>query len=181
MGEVAGLTTIADLMRHERAAEQIAAAEGHVTKGMSGEQVLALADKAIPGTRLGGELGQRLWSNLGVKSATQKETTFPDAPYAYVMLGLFCACARHGLTIDEITEPEPGGHAVVAATVPSSLLAFAGQILLDVRSAERQGFTVTGHTIFKGQMFDWGRGGRLLDEVMDRTAQSIRTFTTLDL
>ena len=180
MGQIATLHSIADVMRHPKAAELIAEAKGHVTKGMSGEQLLSLADEFIPGTKVGGEIGQRLWSKLGVKSATRREAVFPDTPYGYVVLALLCACARQNLALDELTEPAPGAHALIAATVPSSILAFAGEILIDIQ-ADGRGFTADGRTIFQGQAFDWGRGGRLLDTLFERAGKAVRTYQTLDL
>ena len=173
------LTSVKDVVKHPRAAELIAEAKGRSVKDVSGEDILKLFDKVVPGTKLGGSLGQALWSRAGVKAETAQTGRLAGAPYAYGVLALVCAAARANLEVVEIAEPSPGGCALRTKT-PSSVWAFAGEAAFALETDE-DGCTIEAHTVTKGQAFDWGRGKRLLGGVLDDAAARARTYATLEL
>jgi len=173
------LTSVADILKQARAAELIAEAKGGATRGVSGEEFLGAADKLFPGAKIGGAIGQALGKKMGLKAQAEQTAQLPGAPYAYGVLALMCAAARASLETAEIAEPEPGV-CVLHARTPSTIWAFGGEAVFTVR-ADPAGAAIEAMTVHAGQVFDWGRGKRLLAEVLDDAAARARTYATLGL
>jgi hypothetical protein len=125
---------------------------------------LALADKLVPlGVSLEGLAGvaQPLYAKLGVKTGKQRAQHVP-APVGQVLVRALCSLARHGQTLRGVTQAADG--CLLEATLPSDVFALEGDLMVSVRRAGSQA-EVSGATRIPGQLFDWGKSHRCLDEL----------------
>lgn len=131
---------------------------------MSGEQFLALADKLAP---LGvsyetlAAVVQPISTRLGIKTGKQR-AEHVKAPVGRVLVRALCSLARHGQTLRGVTQAADG--CVLEAVLPSDLFALEGDLLVSVRRVGAQ-TEVTGATRIAGQLFDWGKSHRCLDQL----------------
>ena len=133
-------------------------------KRMSGEQFLALADKLVPlGVSMEGLAGvvQPLYARLGIKTGKQRAEQVP-APVGRVMVRALCSLARHGQTLRGVTQAADG--CLLEATLPSDVFSLAGELVVSVRRSGSQA-EVSGATRIPGQLFDWGKSNRCLDQL----------------
>ena len=172
------LTSIKDIARHPRAVELIAEAKGRATKEMSGEELLKFADNLIPGVQLGGNIGQALYSRMGLK-AESAQSARVAAPYGHAVLALLCALGRANMEIAEIGEEQPGVCAIHVKT-PSNIWAFGGDAFFTV-TADGEGCVLEARTVTSGQVFDFGKGKRTLAGLIDDVGARTRTYATLDV
>jgi hypothetical protein len=131
---------------------------------MTGEQFLALADKLVPlGVPLEGlvAVAQPLYARLGIKTGKERADQVP-APVGQVIVRALCSLARHGQTLRGVTQAADG--CLLEATLPSDLFSLEGTLLVSVRRSGSQ-TAVSGATQIGGQLFDWGKSNRCLDQL----------------
>ena len=139
-------------------------------KQMTGEQFLALADKLVPlGVSLGGlaAVAQPLFASLGVKTGKEQAHHVP-APVGRVIVRALCSLARHGQKLRGVTQAADG--CLLEATLPSDMFALEGNLLVSVRRNGSQA-EVSGATRISGQLFDWGKSNRCLDQLFTDLAR----------
>ena len=133
-------------------------------KRMTGEQFLALADKLVPlGVSYEGlaAVVQPISARLGLKTGKQRAEQVP-APVGRVLVRALCSLARHGQTLRSVTQAADG--CLLEAALPSDLLTLEGDLLVSVRRCGSHA-EVTGATRIAGQLFDWGKSNRCLDQL----------------
>jgi hypothetical protein len=133
-------------------------------KRLTGEQFLALADKLVPlGVPLAGlaAVVQPLYGRLGIKTG-KDQVHQVSAPVGRVIVRALCSLARHGQTLRGVTQAADG--CLLEAALPSDLLSFEGDLVVSVRRSGSQA-EVRGTTRISGQLFDWGKSNRCLDQL----------------
>lgn len=130
-------------------------------KGMSGEDFLKLCDSLIlPGVPLSllASVFQPLYAKAGIKTGKQRVEQV-DAPTGKVIVRALCSLAKHAQQLRRVTQATDG--CGLEAVLASDMWSFEGELLIGLR---RQGPSteVTGRTIIKGQLYDWGKSKRCL-------------------
>jgi len=145
--------------------QRIAENASRSQKKMTGEQFLALSDKALQpiiGVSLETvtSIAIPLYSALGIQTGKNQKTTF-TAPPGKTIVACLCALARRGQELDKVEQGEDG--CVLKATIPSDVFSFSGELLITIQHhAPRT--TVEAGTIIKGQLYDWGKSKRILEK-----------------
>jgi hypothetical protein len=133
-------------------------------KRMSGEKFLSLADKVMQvGVPMEGMAvaAQALWSHLGIKTGKQRAQQVA-APAGQVLVRALCSLARHGQSLRCVTQADDG--CLLEAALPSDLFSLEGDLLVSVRRAGKLA-QVDATTHIAGQMMDWGKSNRALDQL----------------
>jgi hypothetical protein len=105
-------------------------------------------------------IAQPIYASLGV--ATGKEQTqVIDSPVGRVLVRVLCSLARRGQTLRGVRQATDG--CFFEAVLPSDIRSFEGDVLVTVRRREWK-TEVTAATRIKGQLFDWGKSRRSLEE-----------------
>lgn len=160
------------LLKYERIREVIARNASQCQKRMSGEEFLALCDKAfapVPGLSLAkiGAIAQPLLADLGVKTGkTRKERV--EAPPGKVIVAALCSLARRGQSLQDVQQGQDG--CLLRAGLPSDLFSLAGDLLVTVQRQD-QGTAVEAATVIKGQLYDWGKSKRILSTLYEDIVQ----------
>jgi hypothetical protein len=146
---------------HIRAAIERHAAQA--PKRVSADQFLQVAEKLMPDVvplQKVALIAQPIYASLGV--ATGKEQTqVIDSPVGRVLVRVLCSLARRGLTLRGVRQATDG--CFFEAVLPSDIRSFEGDVLVTVRRREWK-TEVTAATRIKGQLFDWGKSRRSLEE-----------------
>lgn len=135
-------------------------------KRLSGEQFLALADKLVPqAVSMEGvaAVAQIVFTRLGLKTDKQRGQQVA-APVGEVIVRTLCSLARRGRPIRNVTQAVDG--CVIEAAQPSDLWSLEGSLLVTVRRQQAEtAAEVSATATINGQVFDWGKNTRCLDEL----------------
>jgi hypothetical protein len=137
-------------------------------KGMTGEQILGLFDKAfkpIDGVSLTtvASIAIPIYSHLGVETGKQR-TAFTSYPIGKTVVAIVCSLARYGRTLKQVHQGEDG--CVLEAVLPSDIWSFEGQLVISVQRTE-EWTQVEAATKIPGQLYDWGKSNQCLDQLFD--------------
>jgi hypothetical protein len=146
--------------------EKIERSARQAKKHWTGEQFLSLAEKLspvpIPFEGIAGVL-QPLYASWGIKTGKERVQQV-NAPVGQVIVRALCSLARHGQALQGVTQADDG--CLIEATLPSDLFALAGKLIVGVhRSGEQT--KVNGATNIGGQVYDWGKSNRCLNQLFD--------------
>ena len=133
-------------------------------KRMTGEQFLALAEKVVStGVPMEGlaAAAQAIFTRLGIKTGKQQAQQVP-APVGRVLVRALCSLARNGQSLRSVTQAPDA--CLLEAELPSDVFSLAGDLLVGVRRAPI-GAEVTAIARIGGQLYDWGKSGRSLDQL----------------
>ena len=133
-------------------------------KRLTGEQFLKLADNLVPlGVPLEGlsAVVQPFYARLGIKTGKQRAHKI-QAPVGRVIVRALCSLARHGQILRGVTQALDG--CLFEATLPSDLFSLEGDLMVSVRRSGSQA-EVSSVTRISGQLFDWGKSNRCLDQL----------------
>lgn len=131
---------------------------------MSGEKFLSIANKVVDiGVPMEGVAvaAQALWSHLGIKTGKERSQQVA-APAGQVLVRALCSLARHGQPLRCVTQANDG--CLLEAALPSDLFSLEGDLLVSVRRAGKQA-QVHAATQIAGQLMDWGKSNRSLDQL----------------
>jgi hypothetical protein len=132
-------------------------------KRMSGEQFLQIAEKVLPQPVPLDKvalIAQPIYASLGIATGKERMQVI-EAPVGRVIVRILCSLARHGQTLRGVKQAADG--CFFEAVLPSDFRSFEGDMLVTVRRREWK-TEVTSATKIKGQLFDWGKSRRSLDE-----------------
>ncbi|WP_425616155.1 hypothetical protein NA78x_006094 [Anatilimnocola sp. NA78] len=138
---------------------------------ISGEQFLAIADKLVPqAVSLEGvaAVAQIVFTRMGIKTDKQRDGQVA-APVGEAIVRTLCSLARRGRPIRNVTQAADG--CVIEATQPSDVWSLAGSLLVTVRRQGSDAAAVSATATVTGQVFDWGKNTRCLDELFSDLAQ----------
>jgi len=144
-----------------RAAEQS-------VKRLSGEEFLRLCDKAFSSLYGGvplakvATIAQPIYVAMGVKTGKEQKCVL-DHPPGSVIVALLCSLAKRGRPLRQVRQAADG--CLLEAELPSDVWSFAGDLFVEVRAEETR-TVVEARTVVKGQLYDWGKSKRCLDELL---------------
>jgi hypothetical protein len=146
--------------------QRIAQSAAQSKRRMTGEEFLDLCDKltgkmaVIPMATIA-HFAQSLHTKLGVKTG-KSQSRFIERPAGVVLVALLCSLARHGREVRHAQQSPDG--CIITASLPSDLFALEGELIVAV-ARRPGGALVDANTDIKGQMFDWGKSRRCLEEL----------------
>jgi hypothetical protein len=155
--ELLGIHNVRDLIAHHATLSK---------QSMSGEEFLKSCDIAfvpLTGVSLSmiGSIVQPIYAKLGVKTGKARSASF-NKPAGKILVALLCSLARHGRKVSRVQQGQDG--CVVEAVIPSDLWSWEGSLVVSVQSRGDDTY-VEAATIIKGQLYDWGKSNRCLEEL----------------
>jgi hypothetical protein len=140
-------------------------------KGISGEQFLEFCDMAfvpLVGVSLStvASLVVPIYSRLGIRTGKSRREVLP-APIGKTLVGALCSLARHGRPLKQVHQGEDG--CVLEAVLPSDLWSWEGELVVAVQR-DRAGTQVEAATKIPGQLFDWGKSKKCLNQLFEDLA-----------
>lgn len=152
-----------NIMRVEDVRSAIAHQAANATKGVSGEAFLALYDKIvsspIPLERLAAII-QPLYESWGIRTGKQRSEEL-ESPIGRTIAQTFCSLARRCQTFLSAQQHPTG--CVLHAELPSSMCALKGKLMVSLVGVGTR-TRVSAATDIPGQMYDWGKSNRCLDQ-----------------
>jgi hypothetical protein len=142
-------------------------------KRMTGEQLLALADKLVPQpVSMEGvaAVAQIVWTRLGVKTDRSRATLL-TAPIGETLVRTLCSFARRGQSLSKVSQAADG--CVLEAAQPSDMWSLAGTLVVTVHRRAADATEVTAIATVTGQLFDWGKNARCLHTLFDDLTQPL--------
>jgi hypothetical protein len=146
-------------------------------KGMADDKIakgLAGAAGMSQGEFLGAMQGGRaLGQGLGI--ANKKQVTRSIAqPYASVVRAMVVTMTSGPSGLTAATDTRAGAY--LEGSLPGDLLSGAGTVAFDIVDRGDQGTEVVGASEIKGQAFAWGKGERMLNDLLDKAEQLARRY-----
>jgi hypothetical protein len=146
-------------------------------KGVDDDKIakgLASAADMSQGEFLGAMQGGRALGQ-GLGFANKKQVTRSIAqPYASVVRAMVVTMTSGPSGLTAATDTRAG--AFLEGSLPGDLLSGAGTVAFDIVDRGNQGTEVVGASEIKGQAFAWGKGERLLNDLIDKAEQLARRY-----
>ncbi|MCF8508921.1 MAG: hypothetical protein RIR41_1761 [Pseudomonadota bacterium] len=155
--------------------EGLSRSEGHkgvdadkIAKGLAGAAGMSQAE--FLGAMQGGKaLGE------GLGFANKKQVTRSIAqPYASVLRAMVVTMTSGPSGLSAATDTRAGAY--LEGILPGDMLSSAGTVAFDVIDRGDQGTEVVGASEIKGQAFAWGKGERMLNDVINKAEQLARRY-----
>lgn len=112
--------------------------------------------------------GEAIGQGLGLKSTKQEERSF-SYPYPLLVRSLILALANQRQEVRTMLDTPRG--AFVEADLPKDFFSLGGTLQFDIIEESPLLCRVIAATEIKGQMFDWGKGKRVMNAVLSKTEQ----------
>lgn len=166
------MTQYDELLRYGEVREQLARAAAQSKASMTGEQFLELCEKALApcGATLPfatiAKIAQPMYAKLGIKTGKER-SQFVAHPPGRVLVAVLCSLARHGRKLRQATQIPDG--CTLEAELPSDVFALTGSLTVTVRRQET-GTLIQASTHIPGQLLDWGKSNRCLDQLLSEAA-----------
>jgi hypothetical protein len=142
---------------------KVASYMNHDGKGITGEEFLKLCDLVPLGLPISKAVTAvyPIFEKLGVGAGKGRveQLSFPPGK---ALVATLCALSRRGLSLRNVHQAEDG--CVFEAVLPSDIRSLEGDLVVVVRR-EGAGALVEASTKIKGQLFDWGKSKRCLDNL----------------
>jgi hypothetical protein len=136
-------------------------------KKMTGEEWLGLCEQAFKPMMHGiplktvATISAAINTKLGIKTGKSR-TAKLDEPTGQVMVDVLCALAKQPWPLTEVHQGESG--CVFEASLPSDLWSLEGQVVVTVERTDAK-TRVEAATNIPGQLYDWGKSKRCLDQL----------------
>ena len=150
------------------------------TAHMSRESADEFLDRFGAMTRATGRFGNAAGRFLGVRNTTHKSFSLSHPP-ALVCIAAICAMSSTGLYVLVISDENDDGSFSIKGDVPSTRLHYEGEIIISVTPGGTES-KVDLTIIIPGQVFVWGAGKRLNEDVqgeMTRAAYRLAELPSL--
>jgi hypothetical protein len=85
-------------------------------------------------------------------------------PVGRVIVSALCALAKGGYKVQGVSQASDG--CMMICEIPSDMFSFAGQLLVTIQR-EPEGASVHANTRIEGQLFDWGKSNRCLNQLFN--------------
>jgi hypothetical protein len=122
--------------------------------------------------------GDAVGRSMGLKSSTRIERSC-HVPYVAAVRSLLLAlrAMRHGLAAAVDT---PRG-SFVEARLPTDMFSVGGTVQFEIVEGEDGSVTLSAQSDIKGQKYDWGKGKRTLNEVLDKAEDFARRLNAVEV
>lgn len=104
---------------------------------------------------------QDVYGRLGIHTSKSRSQPYGQ-PVGRVIVAALCSLAKGGYTLQDVRQASDG--CMLICAIPSDMFSLAGQLLVTIQR-ESQGASVHASTRIEGQMFDWGKSTRCLNEL----------------
>ena len=121
------------------------------------------------------KVGEAAGKALNIKSSKRIEQIFPYN-YTYVVLSLVLSLRTSKNEIVALYDTHRG--AIVEAKQPVDIFSLGGSLLFEIIDEGPTRVLVIGVSQIRGQMFDWEKGRRAMQQVFDNTEQHLRRMTS---
>jgi len=142
-----------------------------------------LADLLAPLTKLSSgdyylamKAGEALGKAMGIKSTKQLQKIFPTQ-YQYTSVVLACVLALRHLQHEIVSLYDTPRGSIIELKMSTDLWSFGGMLTVEFIDEGPSGIVVNGESEIKGQMFDWGKGKRTLEEIFSATERYLKRLT----
>ena len=166
------LTEYAAIMRVPEVRERIARAAAQAKKRLSGEQFLEICDKFMSPLSGGvsltaiASIAEPLAEKLNLKCRKVGSRRF-NQPVGTMIVAVLCSLARNGQHLQDVTQEESGCR--LEASLPSDVWSLRGKFNITVRD-DGVATLVEAEATIKGQIYDWGKGQRLVDQLFNEVS-----------
>lgn len=155
--ELLSIQSVRDLIAHNATLSK---------RSMSGEEFLKSCDIAfvpLTGVSLSmiGSIVQPIYAKLGMKTGKTRSASF-NKPPGKILVALLYSLARNGRKVCRVQQGQDG--CVIEAIIPSDLWSWEGNLVVSVQSKGDDTY-VEAATVIKGQLYDWGKSNRCLEEL----------------
>lgn len=156
------------LLQYPEVRDVISRYAAQTRQGMNAEQFLKACDTAfapIPGVSLAAvaNLVVPVYARMGIKTGKKRDGIL-HRPSGQVLVSALCSLARHGRPLKQVHQGNDG--CVLEAVLPSDMWSWEGEVLVSVQRHD-SGTRVEAATNIPGQLFDWGKSKRCLNQLFD--------------
>jgi len=146
---------------------------------MSAEEFLEHYDTVVMGgvfglpggiSSLGADLGHALAARLHIKTGKEREVTI-QRPCGKVLVAILSHLVRENIELDSTEQFSEA--CLLTCTIPSSISTYKGDLKIGVGRRGSSTVVVASAT-FSGQMFDWGRANRILNDLFQAARNGVR-------
>ena len=157
---------------HHPQVQDILARQIPPAKLMSGEDFMSnaqtLAGKFIPG----GDkmlpqvplmnLAHDVYTRMGIKSGKTRTEHFSQ-PVGRILVAALCSAKRNGFGLRDVQQASDG--CLMNCSLASDMFSLEGDLFISIKREENGTTTVDAFTRIAGQMFDWGKSNRALNQL----------------
>lgn len=104
---------------------------------------------------------QPFYARIGIRTGKQQQRII-KAPPGRTLVALLCSLARHGQKLCRVIWDKEG--CLLEASLPSDVWSYEGRLIISIHWVGREA-VVEAATNIKGQLFDWGKSKRCLEEL----------------
>jgi hypothetical protein len=157
--------------------QTIAEFAAEAKRPMSGERFLELCDMVLspaPGVSFAtlAAIAHPVYSKLGLNTGKSRAVLVP-IPAGPVLVGVLCSLALRGQPIRAVTQAEDG--CLLEASIASDIWSFEADLFVAVERIDG-GTRLAAATEIKGQLFDWGKSNRVLDNLFSDLAEAVSSW-----
>jgi hypothetical protein len=167
------LTNYEALLRVPEVRKRIAQHAAMCKAKFSGEQFLECCDKVltpltggVPMTLIA-SIAQPISEKLGLKMSKTRSGRMPE-PVGRIIVAVLCSLARSGQKLGQVVQVENG--CTLHAAMPSDMWSLKGDLVVAVRAEGNLTLVEAGLTI-PGQVYDWGKSQRALNQLFSDLTQ----------
>ena len=120
--------------------------------------------------------GEALGRAMGIKSTKQLQRRFPPH-YQYTSVVLACILALRHLQNEIVSMYDTPRGSVIELKMATDIWSVSGMLTIEFIDESPSGIVVNGESEIRGQMFDWGKGKRSIEEIFNETGQYLRRLT----
>jgi hypothetical protein len=131
---------------------------------MTGEEFVDSFGKIMKSpVALGPAMGimQDVYGRMGAHTGKTRSQRYRQ-PVGRVIVLALCALARGGYKVQDVHQASDG--CMLICQIPSDMFSLAGQLLVTIQR-EADGASVHADTHIEGQLFDWGKSNRCLNQL----------------
>jgi hypothetical protein len=104
---------------------------------------------------------QEFYGRLGIHTGKTRSEHY-SLPVGRVIVSALCAISRGGQKVLEVRQASDG--CMLICEIPSDMFSLAGQLLVTIQR-ESEGVSVRADTHIEGQLMDWGKSSRCLNQL----------------
>jgi hypothetical protein len=134
----------------------------------------SLVDESKEAFLLHMKTGEALGKALKFKSKKTVERTF-DYEYAKVARALAISLGSLNPQFGVVFDTPTG--AVIETRLPKDFFSLGGTVMLQLVEEDPSRVKIIGTSEIKGQLFDWGKGKRALNDIFDKTEQFLQMLS----
>ena len=157
------------LMSHPDVRDRVAKAAGRAGPGITAETVMKVYDKFVAKAVGGIEISDLsavvvpLLVRFGVQTGKHRSETI-EAPPGRTIVAVLCSLAARGRAVKEVHQATDG--CAIEAVLPSDVWSWEGTLLVTI-VAEGDWSRLDAQTKIGGQMYDWGKSTKCLEQLIE--------------